>query len=99
MDDSAGHYRLTPRARRDLEDIWTYTVETWSAKKAEHYHGELIAAFARLATGKSRGRRSDVRADYLKYRIGSHVVFYRMADGHIEIVRVLHERMDVARRL
>ncbi|MDE1159444.1 MAG: type II toxin-antitoxin system RelE/ParE family toxin [Neorhizobium sp.] len=99
MADSVDRYRLTPRAKRDLEDIWLYTVDTWSADKAEDYHAGLIAAFARLAAGKSRGRRSDVRVDYWKYRVGSHVVFYKLTEDGIEVVRILHERMDVARRL
>jgi toxin ParE1/3/4 len=28
-------YRLSPRAEADLEGIWNYTVETWSAEQAE----------------------------------------------------------------
>jgi toxin ParE1/3/4 len=30
-------YRLTPRAERDLEDIWRYTTKRWSADQAETY--------------------------------------------------------------
>jgi toxin ParE1/3/4 len=55
MVGSPGSYRLTPRAKRDLEDIWSYTVSTWSAEKAEEYHGALIAVFIGLAMGKLRG--------------------------------------------
>lgn len=27
-------YRLTPRARRDLEDIWACTAEKWGEKQS-----------------------------------------------------------------
>lgn len=37
-----------------------------------------------------------IRENYRKYRVGRHIIFYRLVlDEGIEIVRVLHERMDV----
>jgi toxin ParE1/3/4 len=42
---------------------------------------------------------SDIRAGYNKISCGSHFLFYRhIADG-IDIVRILHERMDFARHI
>jgi toxin ParE1/3/4 len=39
---------------------------------------------------------SDIRLGYRKVRIGKHLVFYRQIESEeIEIVHVLHERMDV----
>lgn len=54
-----------------------------------------------LATGRRQGRTADeVRAGYRKAAVGSHVLFYRMAvDGTLDIVRILHQRMDVTRHL
>ena len=37
---------------------------------------------------------SEVRAGYHKYRAGSHFLFYRVTSGGVEVVRILHERMD-----
>ena len=39
----------------------------------------------------------DARQGYRKQPIGSHFVFYRITDvGPIEVMRILHQRMDVA---
>jgi len=42
-------YRLTPAAERDLESIWTYTVQQRGFKQANCYIDFLTAAFAELA--------------------------------------------------
>ncbi len=95
----AGRYRLSPLAQADLEDIWSYTVGRWSPEQAESYHATIIAAFEGLAAGGKHGRPVDIRAGYLKYRVGSHLVFYRLSEAGIDIMRILHERMDVGRHL
>lgn len=43
-----GTYRLSPLAEVDLEDIWSYSVETWSWEQAQLYHREMLAALERL---------------------------------------------------
>jgi toxin ParE1/3/4 len=54
-----------------------------------------------LADNPGLGRDcSDIRAGYHRYRVGKHILFYRQLDpDQIEIVRILHERMDVEARL
>lgn len=47
------------------------------------------------------GRACDeVRTGYRRHAVGSHTLYYRLAgaDG-IDVVRILHERMDVDRQL
>ena len=44
MSDSARPYRLSPLAERDLEEIWFYTFENWSAEQADRYHNQIMAA-------------------------------------------------------
>lgn len=91
--------RLTPLAEADLEGIGDYTVEQWSIEQAERYVGELVEAFERLARGDWVGRPSRARDDYLRYLVGSHVVFYRETAEAVDVIRVLHQRMDVDRHL
>ncbi|MCP4565797.1 MAG: type II toxin-antitoxin system RelE/ParE family toxin [Bosea sp.] len=98
MIESRG-YRLYPLAQTDLEDIWSYTAMRWSAEQAESYHAAMIAAFEGLATGSKQGRSSDVREGYFKYAVGSHLVFYQRSGVGIDIVRILHQHMDVTRHL
>lgn len=92
-------YRLSPRALADLEDIWSYTAARWSPEQAESYHAAIIAAFEGLAAGRKQGRPVDIRPGYLTYPAGSHLVFYRLSEAGIDVMRLLHQRMDVSRHL
>jgi toxin ParE1/3/4 len=51
MSGSARAYRLAPQAQRDLEEIWFYTFENWSAEQADRYHNQIMAAMEGLAGG------------------------------------------------
>ncbi|WP_113913662.1 type II toxin-antitoxin system RelE/ParE family toxin [Roseovarius dicentrarchi] len=52
-----------------------------------------------LAQNTKRGRAVDVREGYLKQAVGKHLVFYRPTDAGIEVIRILHQSMDVGRHL
>jgi toxin ParE1/3/4 len=42
---------------------------------------------------------SEVRKGYRKYPSGSHVFFYRTTADGIDVIRILHERMDYERHI
>ena len=91
-------YVVSPRARADLEDIWDYTAERWGPSQAEEYIRLLQHAIETVADNPRKGRSCDeVREGYRKYSVGSHVLFYRSIKVGIDIVRVLHGRMDFER--
>jgi toxin ParE1/3/4 len=93
-------YVLSPRARLDIADIWDYTAEHWGVDQAEEYVRMLQQTIETLTRERYKGRSiEDVRSEYRKYPAGSHVIFYRMKGEHIEVVRILHRRMDVERHL
>ena len=56
-------------------------------------------AFDGLASGRRIGSPVLERPDVLKLTSGTHVIFYRLSDGSVDVVRVLHQSMDVDRRL
>lgn len=92
--------RLTPAAQRDLSEIWDFTEEHWGVAQAELYITEIRAAIERIVADPLRGRACDeVRQGYRRYGVGSHLVFYVEAPGGVDVVRVLHQRMDPARHL
>ncbi len=88
-------YRLSPLAETDLENIWLYTFKTWSLEQADSYHAGLIAVFDGLAAGDKIGRKVDIQDGYFKCLIGSHLIFFRITDHNIDIMRILHQKMDV----
>ena len=94
------HYVLSPRAQRDLEEIWNYTAGKWGIDQAEIYIRQIQQAVDVVADDPRRGRAcNDIRAGYYKYPTGSHFLFYRLIEGGVDIVRVLHQRMDFEQHL
>lgn len=88
-----------PLAESDLEQIWLYTFRTWSPEQADSYVADIATALGDLASGKRKERPVDIRDGYFRHAIGAHLVFYRHAGAAIEIVRILHQRMDADRHL
>jgi toxin ParE1/3/4 len=96
----AGSYVLSTRAKADLEEIWSYTENRWGFDQAERYIGELRRHIETIAAHPASGMPCpQVRAGYHKYRAGSHFLFYRITDDGVDVVRILHERMDFGRHL
>ncbi|MCG7307907.1 type II toxin-antitoxin system RelE/ParE family toxin [Brachybacterium sp. ACRRE] len=93
-------FRLTPAAQRDLSEIWDFTEDRWSASQAESYLRDIQNAIERLAADPDRGRPvDDIRQGYRRYGIGSHLVFYVQRGDRIDVIRILHQRMNPGRHL
>jgi toxin ParE1/3/4 len=93
-------YRLSPKARDDLSNIWDYTARQWGIEQAERYIRMIAAACEDIALRKLEGRPAeDIRQGYRKWPVGSHVLYFRRERATVSIVRILHKRMDVTRHL
>ena len=92
---------LTPKARQDLDSIWTFSRDRWGMEQAETYLRLIAGALESLAQGTIVGRDAGaVKAGYLRHAVGSHVVFFRVTGTDaLEGVRILHQRMDLPRHL
>jgi toxin ParE1/3/4 len=89
---------LSAEARQDVRGIWRYTAKTWGQDQADRYALGIRAMFTRLVAGQVVSRSADeVQPGLRKMPIGRHVVFFRETEERVEVVRVLHERMDVGR--
>ncbi len=42
------HYRITPAARNDLQEIARYTKQTWGSAQTNIYRDRLIARFKEI---------------------------------------------------
>lgn len=88
-------YRLSPLAEQDLEGIWLYTRERWSAEQAALYYRSIISAIEGLLTGRLIPQPADVLPTYLKFKVGRHVIYFKKSEDYLDVIRILHERMDV----
>jgi toxin ParE1/3/4 len=88
-------------AKADLKEIGNYTQNRWGREQRDQYLRMLDVSFHQLAASPLKGKDgSDIRNGYRKLNAGSHVIFYRQTlTDTIEIVRVLHGRMDIETRL
>jgi toxin ParE1/3/4 len=93
-------YRLAPAALRDLEGIWLYTFEQWGSEQAHRYVDEMTAAFDKLANNPQQGMPCEaIRKGYRRSGVGRHMIYFRITDYGIVVIRVLHARMDAPRHL
>lgn len=87
-------------AEADLLDIWLYTAEEWSLAQADTYVGQIGKSINRLLEHSELGKdRNDLRKGYRSLLVNHHIVFYRLIGEEIEVVRVLHESVDIDRHL
>jgi|JI8StandDraft_2_1071088.scaffolds.fasta_scaffold65247_5 toxin ParE1/3/4 len=90
-------WRLTRKARTDLADIWNYTADLWGIAQAERYIRQIEMELTAASQGKALARPIDA---YWRVKSGHHFcIFRKLPDGEIEVIRILHERMDIDRHL
>ncbi len=87
---------LRPAARHDLARIWSDTANRWGQAQADSYVEAINHRFDGIA---------DFPSSYPEYRSkfgifrkaasGEHLIFYAVHVEAVEVVRILHNRMDV----
>jgi toxin ParE1/3/4 len=95
-------YKISKEALTDLEKIWHYTFETWSLEQADRYFNLLMDEIEYLTVNPKSGKDySQLRKGYFSSRVKSHFIFYKMnlKDNVLEIIRILHEQMDIEAHL
>jgi toxin ParE1/3/4 len=94
-------YRISEKAISDLENIWLHTLNKWSREQADRYHNLIIDEINFIADHYELCRKMDyVRSGYRMSKVKSHLIFCKKhKDNIIEIIRILHQNMDIENRL
>ena len=95
-------YKISKEASFDFEKIWLYTFQNWSIEQADRYFNLIMDEIEYLANNPESGKDySNVSAGYFGSQIKSHFIFYKINSKkkEIEIIRILHQRMDIETRL
>jgi toxin ParE1/3/4 len=91
---------ISPRARRDLKGIWKYTLKEWGEAQADKYLENLDQEINRLLEFPDKGVPYEhIRNGYRALYVEHHLVFYRRKTQTLEIIRVLHEAMEIKSHL
>jgi len=83
-----------------LRAIAGYTLKVWGRKQRDAYLRALDRLFGWLAEHPHLDKpRPDIKQDYHSYPQGAHFIYYLVRAGGIDIIGVLHQRMDPFSRL
>ena len=101
--------RLGAAAERDYLNILDWTRERFGVRQARAYRGVPDAAIRELRNGPDppgSRRRGEIAAGLWSLHVarhgrrGRHILLYRATgDGVIEVIRILHDGMEIARHL
>lgn len=94
-------FTLTRKAKADLKSIFIYTQKKWGKEQRRVYARQFDDVFHMLSKKPTVGNKCDfIKQGYRNFPITSHIVFYRsISQSEIEIVRILHKRMDAKAQL
>jgi toxin ParE1/3/4 len=94
-------FRLSKSAQADIDGIGIYTRDRWDENQATRYLTALDGCFHRIAEHPLLLGHAcdDIRPGYRRAEQGSHVVFYKLDENGLLIVRVLHRKMLPKRHL
>ncbi len=92
---------LRQEAIDDLNDIWDYTFEKWSENQADKYYATIKLACNGIGKNPGVGKEYyGISKDLLGIKSGKHIIFYQLISvDKIEVIRILHERMDLKNRI
>ncbi|MBC8320509.1 MAG: type II toxin-antitoxin system RelE/ParE family toxin [Bacteroidetes bacterium] len=90
-------YKISEKAIEDLENIWTYTLHSWSIEQADRYYNLIINEIEFITKNFMIGKSMDhTKNGYRASIVKSHLIFYRKSqDNQVEVIRILHQRMDI----
>jgi toxin ParE1/3/4 len=87
---------LRQEAEKDLEDIFSYTLENFGPQQADRYYDAILDMFARILAEPQLGRPVSQRhPGILKQSCREHFVIFARGEDGIDVIRVLHQRMDI----
>ncbi len=94
-------YIISEKAVEDINKIWIYTAENWSLEQADRYYNLILDEVEYISENFGMALDfSKVRKGYRFSKVKSHLVFFKKNKyNEIEVIRVLHERMDIGNRL
>lgn len=94
-------YIINEKALEDINTIWLYTAKNWSAEQADRYYNLIYDEIEYIVSNFEMARDfGTIRKSYRYSKVKSHLIFFKKdKNNEIEVVRFLHERMDIASKL
>ena len=91
---------ITRRAANDIRTIRRYTRKQWGVAQASDYEEAIHNAFETLRTYPDLGKTRDDLLPALRcHPVLSHIIMYRVDGDTLNVLRIVHQRMDLFRAL
>ncbi len=92
---------LRQKAIDDLNSIWHYSFQQWSENQADKYYAAIKLACKSIGDNPEIGREyPEIRSNLFGLKLKKHIVFYQLiSKDEVEVIRILHERMDLKSRI
>lgn len=92
-------YRISPRARADLDEIWRYLAQESGIARAEHILEEIRRAVVRLSEMPGMGHHRDDLPDmsFRCWSVKNYLVVYKPQPRPIRVVRIVSGYRDLRR--
>ncbi|HTQ33400.1 MAG TPA: type II toxin-antitoxin system RelE/ParE family toxin [Stellaceae bacterium] len=90
-------HRVSPRAEADLDEIWEYIAgESGYPSIAQRLIDAITDRFVLISEHPHIGpSRAELQPELRSHTVGNYVIFYRVRDEDLLIVRVLHASRDI----
>ena len=94
-------YKISNKAVNDLDEIWIYTFNKWSVQQADRYYNLIISEIEFLSVNPDAGKSMEhIKKGYKSSKVKSHLIFYKLNESNtVEVIRILHQQMDIENRL
>jgi toxin ParE1/3/4 len=109
LTQASWRIRLGAEAEKDFVRILKYTKDNFGQGQVEVYGATLLDALALLDNGpdvSGSAARDEIQSGLRSLHVarqgrhGRHLILYRTAPGNVnEVVRILHDAMDLARHV
>jgi toxin ParE1/3/4 len=84
-------YVLSETAELDIDEIFDYDNYKFGSEQAINYLIGLQSHFEALCKNPEVGRiKNELKIGLLSFPYQSHIIFYRIMDTHIRIIRMIH---------
>ncbi len=87
-------YKLSPSAKKDLREIWNYTVDKWGERQANSYIKNIFECFDEIANRKIIFGHAVISNRKFKVVRCEHHYIYFTAGKELVISAILHKKRD-----
>jgi toxin ParE1/3/4 len=87
---------FAPNARTDYSNLLLHSQRQWGKTQRATYKAQIERVLAELSEFPQLGRaRDDISFGLRSHPVGSHLIYYRIEDWGLIVLRIVHHRRDI----